>query len=55
MGQVSDAFLLEVAEISATLIGLFLVGAFFFVERSLRRPSTERSAFDAYMRAPASR
>jgi hypothetical protein len=32
MRPVSDAFLLEVAEISATLIGLFLVGFFFFVE-----------------------
>jgi hypothetical protein len=29
MRQVSDAFLLNVAEVSATLIGLFLVGVFF--------------------------
>jgi hypothetical protein len=32
MREVSDAFLLNVAEVSATLIGLFLVGVFFYVE-----------------------
>ena len=37
MRQVSDAFLLNVAEVSATLIGLFLVGVFFFVETGFRR------------------
>jgi hypothetical protein len=37
MHEVSDAFLLQVAEISATLIGLFLVGLFFYVETGFRR------------------
>jgi hypothetical protein len=37
MQEVSDAFLLNVAEISATLIGLFLVGVFFYVETGFRR------------------
>jgi hypothetical protein len=32
MRQVSAAFLLSMAEISAGLIGLFLVGMFFYVE-----------------------
>lgn len=32
MRQVSDAFLLSMAEVSAGLIGLFLVGMFFYVE-----------------------
>jgi hypothetical protein len=29
MKPISDAFLLNVAEVSATLVGLFLVGVFF--------------------------
>ena len=37
MRQVSDAFLLNMAEVSATLIGLFLVGVFFYIETGLRR------------------
>jgi hypothetical protein len=39
MREVSDAFLLQVAEISATLIGLFLVGLFFYIETSRGRSS----------------
>jgi hypothetical protein len=35
--EVSDAFLLNMAEVSATLIGLFLVGVFFYVETGFRR------------------
>lgn len=35
MGDVSDAFLLEVAGISASLLGFFVVGVFFYVERSI--------------------
>jgi hypothetical protein len=34
---VSDDFLLNMAEVTATLIGLFLVGVFFFVEGVLQR------------------
>jgi hypothetical protein len=37
MRDVSDAFLLNVAEVSATLLGLFLVGVFFYVEIGLGR------------------
>jgi hypothetical protein len=37
MREVSDAFLLNVAEVSATLIGLFLIGVFFYVETGFRR------------------
>jgi hypothetical protein len=37
MRDVSDDFLLNVAEVSATLIGLFLVGVFFYVETGFRR------------------
>jgi hypothetical protein len=49
--QVSDAFLLNMAEVSATLIGLFLVGVFFYVETGLRRWDRARAAFEPYLRA----
>jgi hypothetical protein len=52
MREVSDAFLLQVAEISATLIGLFLVGVFFYVETGFRRLSPHRRvAFEPYFKA----
>src|SRR5919106_2494952 len=51
MRQVSDAFLLNMAEVSATLIGLFLVGVFFYVETGLRRWDRARAAFEPYLRA----
>jgi hypothetical protein len=52
MPEVTDAFLLQVAEISATLIGLFLVGVFFYVETGFRRLSQERRAvFEPYFRS----
>lgn len=35
MGSVSDAFLLEVAGISASLLGFFVVGLFFYVQRGI--------------------
>ncbi len=35
MDKVSDSFLLEVAGISASLLGFFVVGVFFYVERSI--------------------
>jgi hypothetical protein len=49
---VSDAFLLGIAEISATVIGLFLVAVFFHVESSLRRSiDPVRDVVQPYMRA----
>jgi hypothetical protein len=48
---VSDVFLLSVAELSATLIGLLLVGAFFYVETGLRRLGHAREAATSYLRA----
>jgi hypothetical protein len=49
--EVSDAFLLNMAEVSATLIGLFLVGVFFYIETGFRRLEHGRDAFEAYFRA----
>jgi len=37
MRPVSDAFLLNMAEVSAGLTGLFLIGVFFYVETGFRR------------------
>jgi hypothetical protein len=49
--QVTDAFLLNMAEVSATLIGLFLVGVFFYVETGLGRRDFSRRVFEPYLRA----
>jgi hypothetical protein len=49
--EVSDAFLLNMAEVSATLIGLFLVGVFFYMESGLRRVDRARPVFEPYLRA----
>jgi hypothetical protein len=49
--RVSDAFLLNMAEVSATLIGLFLVGVFFYVETGLRRLDDARAVFQPYLRS----
>ena len=46
----SDGFLLQVAEISAGLVGLFLVGVFFYVEAGEGRASAD---VDRYFRASA--
>lgn len=51
MRQVSDAFLLNMAEVSATLIGLFLVGVFFYVETGFRRLEHVREVMEPYIRA----
>jgi hypothetical protein len=52
MKPVTDAFLLNVAEVSATLIGLFLVGVFFFVETGFRRLGDDvRAVMEPYFRA----
>jgi hypothetical protein len=51
MRPVSNAFLLNMAEVSATLIGLFLVGVFFYVETGFHRIDRVRAAFEPYLRA----
>ena len=51
MRQVSNAFLLNMAEVSATLIGLFLVGVFFYVESGFRRLDRARERFEPYLRS----
>jgi hypothetical protein len=50
MLEISDGFLLNMAEVSASLIGLFLVGIFFYVETGFRRASTP-DAVESYFRA----
>jgi hypothetical protein len=51
MREVSDAFLLNMAEVSAALIGLFLVGIFFYVETGFRRSRHARDVVEPYFRA----
>ena len=51
MRQVSNAFLLNMAEVSATLIGLFLVGVFFYVDTGFRRWGRVRERFEPYLRS----
>lgn len=49
MSQVSDAFLLEVAGIAASLLGFFVVGVFFFVQRGMFPAAAEHA--QRYMQA----
>jgi hypothetical protein len=51
MRPVTDDFLLNMAEVSASLIGLFLAGVFFYVETGLRRLNRGRDVFEPYLRA----
>jgi hypothetical protein len=51
MRQVSDAFLLNMAEVSGALIGLFIVGMFFYVETGFRRLGPARKTIEPYFRA----
>lgn len=51
MRDISDGFLLNMAEVSASLIGLFLVGVFFYVETGFRRYSRARDDVEPYFRA----
>ena len=51
----TDGFLLNMAEVSATLIGLFFVGVFFYVESGLRRLERVRTVFEPYLRAGRTR
>jgi hypothetical protein len=50
---VSDALLLDVASTSATLLGLLVVGVFFYVETGLRRLEHAHDVFAPYVRAAA--
>jgi heme/copper-type cytochrome/quinol oxidase subunit 2 len=49
MPEVSDDFLLSIAEVTAALAGLFLAGIFFFVETGFR--GREREALEPYFRS----
>ncbi|HEX6234781.1 MAG TPA: hypothetical protein VFZ63_16755 [Jiangellaceae bacterium] len=51
MNPVSEGFLLAVAGIAATLIGLLLVGAFFYIETGLRRATTVAPQGGPFLRA----
>jgi hypothetical protein len=51
MREVSDAFLLQMAEVAAGLFGLFLVGMLFYVETGFRRLGPERDVVVPYFRA----
>jgi hypothetical protein len=48
--SMNESFLLQVAEISAGLVGLFLVGVFFYVGSELRQTLAGDGELDAYMR-----
>ena len=51
MREVSDDFLLNMAEVSAALIGLFMVGVFFFADTGFRRLDQARGIVEPYFRA----
>lgn len=51
MEDVSDAFLLQIAEVSGGLFGLFMVGMLFFVETGFRRMGETREILVPYYRA----
>jgi hypothetical protein len=51
MRPVSDSFLLNMAEVSASLVGLFLVGVFFYIETGLHRSGRAREVFEPYLRS----
>ena len=52
MRPVTDELLLGIAGVSATVVGLFLVGAFFYVEAGMRQQDgPARATMQPYMRA----
>src|SRR4029453_15821975 len=51
MREGSDDFLLNMAEVSAALIGLFMVGIFFFADTGFRRLDQARGIVEPYFRA----
>ncbi len=48
---VSDAFLIDVAGISATLVGLFLVGMILYIQAGFERTERSRSVVEPYFRS----
>jgi hypothetical protein len=53
MQDVSDSFLLQMAEVSGGLFGLFMVGMLFFVEIGFQHLGPDREAVVSYFRASA--
>jgi hypothetical protein len=53
VAPVSESLLLTIAQIAATLIGLLLVGMFFYVESGFRRLTTLHVEAGAFLRAAA--
>jgi hypothetical protein len=51
VASVSEGLLLTVAQIAATLIGLLLVGMFFYLETGFRRLTTVQMEAGAFLRA----
>lgn len=51
MQPVSDTFLLQVTEIAAGLVGLFLVGVFFFIQTGFRQVTDDRQAVKGYFKS----
>lgn len=51
MRPISDEFLLNMAEISAALVGLFLVGMLFFIDIGFRRVTHHREDVEHYFRS----
>lgn len=51
MDQVSDSFFLSVAEISAALTGLFLVGMVFYIQTGYDQQQRSREVVEPYLRA----
>lgn len=51
MREISDGFLLGIAEVSAALVGLFLVGVFVYLETFIQRDAERSSAEAPYIRS----
>lgn len=51
MREISDSFLLLMAEVASGLTGLFLIGVFFYVETGFRRSEPVREVFEPYIKA----
>jgi hypothetical protein len=51
MNQISESLLLTIAQVSATLLGLLIVAAFFYVETGLRRLSKHNPEARSYLRS----
>ena len=51
MRSVSDDFLLTVASLAAGLVGLFLVGVFFFIQTGFRRVTHDRGVVERYFKS----